>query len=58
MNDETWLIQELENLIAQTPDYEKRALLHATIDMVHEQTKRIEQAQGELDGRIWNHEQW
>lgn len=53
-----WLIQEIDQLSSRQDDYEKRALLTSLKKVVFEQQKRIEQAQGELDGRLWDHNNW
>lgn len=58
MMDEQWLDQVLGELAAQAPQYQERALLAATQTYVSELAQRLANGQGELDGRIWNHEQW
>jgi len=39
-------------------EYKERALLVAAKTLLLEQAKRIEQAHGELDGRMWSPENW
>ena len=47
---DTWIVEEKE--------YKERALLMAAKILLLEQAKRIEQAHGELDGRMWSPENW
>ncbi|WP_261807050.1 hypothetical protein [Lapidilactobacillus luobeiensis] len=56
--DEQWLQQTLAELSSKMPQYQDRALLAATQIYVTELAQRLTNGQGELDGRIWNHEQW
>ena len=51
-------IQLLDAWISEAKDYKERALLVAAKTRLLEQAKRIEQAQGELDGRMWSPENW
>lgn len=44
--------------IAEEKEYKERALLVAEKNLLLEQAKRIEQAHGELDGRMWSPENW
>lgn len=53
-----WLLKQIDELSDKQKDYEKRAFLLALKKVVLEQQKRIEQAQGELDGRLWDHNNW
>ncbi|KRN99327.1 hypothetical protein [Companilactobacillus kimchiensis] len=58
--DETgiWLSNQVKKLSEQQTAYENRAFLVAMQKVVEEQNKRTEQLKGEVDGRLWNHEQW
>ncbi|GEO79847.1 hypothetical protein FD29_GL001550 [Companilactobacillus mindensis DSM 14500] len=58
--DETgvWLSQELAKLSKKQNSYENRAFLAAMKKVADEQNERTEKLQGEVDGRLWNHEQW
>ncbi|MFC6315661.1 hypothetical protein ACFQHW_08815 [Lapidilactobacillus achengensis] len=56
--DEQWLQQTLADLSQQLPQYQDRALLAVTQTYVADLAQRLVNGQGELDGRIWNHEQW
>ena len=44
--------------LAKQKTIKERALLVATKTLLLEQAKRIEQAHGELDGRMWSPENW
>lgn len=58
--DETglWLEQKISELSTKQKSYENRAFLVAMKKIVAEQNERTEQLKGEVDGRLWNHEQW
>ncbi|SFK34935.1 hypothetical protein SAMN04488569_10255 [Marinilactibacillus piezotolerans] len=58
MEDQQWLITQLEELLKKSHDYKQKALLQATINLIIEQEERKEQLQGELDGRLWNPGNW
>lgn len=60
MDDETgiWLLDEVTKLSEKQKSYENRAFLTAMKKVISEQNKRTEQLKGEVDGRLWNHEQW
>ncbi|MFC6323563.1 hypothetical protein [Companilactobacillus baiquanensis] len=53
-----WLLNQIDELSTKQNDYKKRALLISLKKVVIEQQKRIEQAQSELDGRLWDHNNW
>ncbi|WP_298729542.1 hypothetical protein [uncultured Granulicatella sp.] len=48
----------IDTWIAEEKEYKERALLVAVKTLLLEQAKRIEQAHGELDGRMWSPENW
>lgn len=58
MEQEKWLLQELEQIEKKTKDYELRALLKETKKIIAEQVKRIDQMEGELDGTLWSPRNW
>lgn len=60
MDDETgvWLSSAVEKLSQKQRAYENRAFLLAMKKVVEEQNERTKQLKGEVDGRLWNHEQW
>lgn len=51
-------IRLLDAWIIESKEYKERALLVAAKNFLLEQAKRIEQAHGELDGRMWSPENW
>ena len=51
-------ISLLDAWIIESKEYKERALLVAAKNLLLEQAKRIEQAHGELDGRMWSPENW
>lgn len=53
-----WLSKELSKLADKQKAYENRAFLVAMKKVVKEQNDRMKLLQGEVDGRLWNHEQW
>lgn len=57
MQDE-WLLEELENIYRNSRDYRQKALIKATQNMIKEQSERIRQMEGELDGTLWSPRNW
>ncbi|WP_167574655.1 hypothetical protein [Loigolactobacillus backii] len=53
-----WLQQQINALAVNSEHYEEQALFRALAELVTEQEKRIEQTQGEIDGRTWDERQW
>jgi hypothetical protein len=53
-----WLIKRLGQLENEEQSFIKKSLYLAAQDLVREQGKRIEQAQQEIDGRIWSPDKW
>ena len=51
-------IQMIEEWISNEKEYKNRAMLVAVKHLLVEQSKRIEQAQLELDGRMWSPSGW
>ena len=51
-------ISLVDTWILEAKEYKERALLVAAKNLLLEQAKRIEQAHGELDGRMWSPENW
>ncbi|GAW98971.1 hypothetical protein [Secundilactobacillus mixtipabuli] len=58
MAEQTWATQQLLTLAAQTPQFKEKALYLALAELTEEQQRRIDLAQGELDGRTWNPSRW
>ncbi|WP_225046767.1 hypothetical protein [Lacticaseibacillus kribbianus] len=58
-DDETsWLIDQANQLAAQAVDYPAQAFYAELADFLATQARRIDQAEGELDGRLWDHTGW
>lgn len=55
---EEWLEQLINEQLQHVTTYEEKALLETTKTLLDEQQQRIEQLQGEIDGRLWNHKEW
>ena len=53
-----WLEKQVDDLSKKQQAYENRAFLAAMKKVVQEQNQHSEQLKGEVDGRLWNHEQW
>ncbi|MGX7348236.1 hypothetical protein [Aerococcus vaginalis] len=53
-----WRRDFLERAKQQANDYETIAYLEAAERLIQELDRRIKQAEGELDGMMWNHEEW
>lgn len=59
MNETTqWLLKEAKRLETESESYEDVAFYAELAQFVIAQDQRIEQAQGELDGILWDHEGW
>lgn len=53
-----WLVAEAKRRADAASDYAQQAFYIALAEFCKEQARQIELAQGEVDGRSWNHEQW
>lgn len=58
MDEQDWIIRELDQLFDSSRDYKQKALLKAAADLIREQETRKEQLQGELDGTLWSPGNW
>lgn len=58
MAEQTWATQQLLTLAVQTPQFKEKALYLALAELTEEQQRRIDLAQGELDGRTWKPSRW
>lgn len=58
MSEGEWLLQVAKRLAAASQTYEEVAFYSELAQFVAEQDRRIDQAQGELDGMLWDHEGW
>ncbi|MBA1435156.1 hypothetical protein [Bombilactobacillus bombi] len=53
-----WLLEQIQQQLHTEPQYEKRAFWQGLKTVVEQQQDRIQQLQAEIDGHLWNHEQW
>ncbi|GAA5417358.1 hypothetical protein Pryu01_02421 [Paraliobacillus ryukyuensis] len=58
MEENQWMIGQLQELFDRTDDYYQRILIKATQDIIVEQGKRMEQMEGEMEGTIWSPRRW
>lgn len=58
MTDDQWLLDATKQLEEAATTYEERALYAQLADFIREQSRRLEQAEGELDGTLWDHQRW
>lgn len=58
MDQNEWMIRELENIFERSRDYKQKALILAIQRLIEEQRLRITQMEGELDGTLWSPSKW
>lgn len=58
MTDDEWLDQQITQLAQQQTQFTDRAFWLALKRVVHEQSQRKTQRQGEIDGRTWRPDRW
>lgn len=58
MIEKEWLIKEIQSAKKSAQSYEENAFFQELEVIVREQYKRIEQAEGELDGSLWSPKRW
>ncbi|MFT8425801.1 MAG: hypothetical protein ABF682_10485 [Liquorilactobacillus sp.] len=58
MNTSAWLTAEATELAKKEKNYKRRAFFEYLAVLCEEQGKRIEQAENELDGRLWDSQKW
>nr|WP_319216633.1 hypothetical protein [uncultured Trichococcus sp.] len=58
METENWVQEQLDRLVEASRDYRQKALFQETKKLFQEQYQRMEQMQGELEGRIWSPKEW
>ncbi|KIS03885.1 hypothetical protein [Paucilactobacillus wasatchensis] len=58
MDTQKWVQQQVMTLIENSLDFKEQAFYQALQDTLTEQFKRIDQLQGEIDGRSWNTANW
>lgn len=58
MQTQEWMLEQVRGLEERSTDYRQKALFQEFAKVIEEQFKRIEQAQGEVDGRMWSPKEW
>lgn len=58
MEHEEWMKQQIKELERKSTDYRQKALYQEFLKLIEEQYKRIEQTEGEIDGRMWSPQEW
>lgn len=58
MEEREWILSELSLLQKEEQSYEVQAFLSELKMILDEQYKRIEQAEGEIDGLLWSPKEW
>ncbi|MBW1605194.1 hypothetical protein [Lactobacillus sp. Sy-1] len=58
MDNQEWLFDQLQKLAEVEGDFATRCLFEGAQRIVAEQSKRIQQANDELDGRVWSPNKW
>lgn len=58
MNHEEWMMEQIALLQEKSTDYRQKALFQEFAKLIKEQYKRIGQAEGEIDGRMWSPKEW
>ncbi len=53
-----WLLKEVKEAEESGQSYEEKAFFQELENIIKEQIKRIEQAEGELDGTLWSPKKW
>ncbi|HEX5351427.1 MAG TPA: hypothetical protein VFW58_07355 [Trichococcus sp.] len=58
METENWAQEQLDHLVEASKDYRQKALFQETKKLFQDQYQRMEQMEGELDGRMWSPKEW
>lgn len=58
MEEQNWIMEQLNQAFDESRDYQQKALILATKELIQEQYERIEQMKGELDGTLWSPRSW
>lgn len=58
MEQKEWMLSQINYLKEISKDYRQIALYQEFGELIQEQYKRIEQAEGEIDGRSWSPKEW
>ncbi|UQS85734.1 hypothetical protein MOO46_04185 [Apilactobacillus apisilvae] len=58
METNNWLSQQIDDLKKDETSFKLLSLLEETKSLAAEQSKRLQQSQDELDGRMWSPDKW
>lgn len=58
MDRKEWLLEQIKEIKNSSKDYRQIALYQEFEELIKEQYKRIEQTEGEIDGRMWSPKEW
>lgn len=58
MDEEKWVIEEINKQLTLVSSYEEKALWLSLIRLMEEQEHRIKSLEGELDGTMWSKTKW
>ncbi|TMN21728.1 hypothetical protein [Lentibacillus cibarius] len=58
MENDAWILNQLQETYDMLDDYNQRTLIKAAIGMIQEQSKRTEQMEGQIEGTIWSPKNW
>ncbi|MFL2133271.1 hypothetical protein [Desemzia sp. FAM 24101] len=58
MDQNEWIVEELERVFQNSRDYKQKALIAATQQLIKEEALRVTQMEGELDGTLWSPRNW
>ena len=58
MTEWEWAQQTLAQLAQTEPNFDQRALYQAVSRQLKEVQQRLNEAEGEIDGRSWDHQHW
>ncbi|WP_228552266.1 hypothetical protein [Gracilibacillus salitolerans] len=58
MEENEWMIHQLQQVFDRTDDYYQRTLIKAAQDIIEEQERRMDQMEGEMEGTIWSPRKW
>ncbi len=58
MSELKWLLEETNQMELKATSYQEKAFYQELKKVISEQYKRIEQAEGEIDGTLWSPKKW
>ncbi|MGP4041049.1 hypothetical protein ACTWP4_14295 [Gracilibacillus sp. D59] len=58
MEENEWILQQLQHVLDKSDHYNQRTLMKAAQNIIKEQSKRMDQMEGEMEGTIWSPRKW